>query len=292
MSSYELNDNNLKGYYRCCTDHLNRQVTILLEPEVPDPPYDLGETEILLLINKGDKYDTFRAAKYDDTVLVDHTINVGPTFQTNDEWDMNPTGKSVTDRLFTSQGARSDNPVLFLGVSAGNYPGGDMDSPVKVVPLAPSRTSVAGPNNVTSYNGDKLVDVVSRATHGTTGKIYRYTYYNRGEDTAKVSLGVSFQRQQGPYTAGDPSATPPEPAKGDKISDWSYSIIDPYIPGDTNFPLNTFELSGGGTVSVDYVVKPTTDVPTGYIIKQTVTIEESTGKFINKQLVFDVDVTS
>ena len=292
LSSYEMNDENLRGYYRCCTDHKDRQVTIVMEPEFPDPPYDLGETEILILINKGSKYDTFKAAEYDDTVLVDHTINPGNTFQLNDEWDSNPTGPSVTDRLFTSQGARSDNPVLFLGVSAGNYPGGSMESPDKIVLPSPSRSSLKGPDNGESFNGDKLVDTVSKSTHGVDGKTYTYTYHNRGQSPAKVNLGVSFQRQQGPYVPANPGATPPTQAEGDKIADWSFKIQDPYKPGDSNFPTNTFELSGGGTILVDYVVKPTTDTPTGYIIKQTVTIEESTGKFINKQLIFDVDVTA
>lgn len=290
LSSYENNDKNLRGYYRSCTDHINRQVTIVMEPEFPDPPYDLGETEIQILINKNSDYSTYKAAEYDETVLVDHTINAGNTFATNDEWDGLPTGQSVTDRLFTGLGAKPTNPVLFLGVSAGNLPGGSMESRDKVVPPVPSRTTLSGPDNGENYNADKLVDTVSKSTHGTTGKTYVYTLYNRGEADSIVSLGVSYQRQQGPYK-------PPNPpdqvnAIGDKIADWSFAIKAPYTPGDPDFPSNTIKLSGGETVTFEHTVKPTTDVPTGYIIKQTVTIEESSGKVINKQLTFDVDVTS
>lgn len=293
LSSYEMNDQNLRGYYRCCTDHVNRAVTIVMEPEFPDPPYDLGETQIQFLINKGSEYDTYKAAEYDDTVLVDHTINAGPTFRTNDEWDQAPTGPSVTDRLFTSDGALPTNPVLFLGVSAGNLPGGSMESSDRVVIPTPSRTIMSGPTNGENFNADKLVDTVSRSADAG-GKTYTYTFTNRGESPSIVSLGVTYQRQQGPYTPRIPATqnSPEVPAAGDKIADWSYNIQTPYTPGNPEFPTNTFQLSAGEVVSVNHVVTPTTDVTTGYIIKQTVTIEESSGKTINKQLVFDVDVTA
>ena len=285
LSSYELNDRNLRGYYRCCTDHIDRKITIKLEPDVPDPVYDIGEDEILFLINKDPIYDTFQSAKYDPTVVTDHTINAGPTFATNDEFDGNPTGPSVTDRLFTAQGAKSANPVLFLGVSAGNLPGGSMESREKIVPKVPSRTILKGPTNGESYNQAKLVDTVSK----NEVKTYSYTLTNKGELDSKVTFGTSYQRQQGLYENTAPN--PPPVFQGDKIDDWSFMIVPPFTPHDADFPTNTLLLSAGETVTFTHQVNARTETPTGYIIKQSMSVEESSGKINNTQLVFDVDVS-
>ena len=137
LSSYELNEQNLEGYYTCCTDHINRTVNLIISKFDEDDPYDLGETDCNVALDHASVYDPDRHESYDPNIKGDSRIMPGPTFKTNDDWDKLPTNKSVTERLFTVDGAIPADPVVFLGLSAGVFPGGDPENPFDELPPAP-----------------------------------------------------------------------------------------------------------------------------------------------------------
>ena len=273
LSSYEVNDNNLKGHYLCCTDHVDTHITLKLEKKKDSDQFDLGEISMKLLINKVDDYDIRNHSAYDRRALPDHEIAVGPTYNMYQEWDATPTNASVTDRLFTSIGANTSSPVLFLGLTAAVIPGGSLTNPNADPEPLPA-------NIVISPNTTLVDDTVSKGDTAT----YAYTFTNIGEQTGILKISNTFTPEKGVYTDGGLGNF-----TGDKVIDWSRTIQQPYQIGPSGFA-NTVSLSAGASVDVSIDLASTTDNPAGYVVSLNYTID-APGKLIsNKRIRFDVDV--
>jgi hypothetical protein len=283
LSSYEMNDNNLKGHYLCCTDHLDRHIVLNLTRKNEDDPINLGVTRMRLLINKAEEYDLKRHSTYDRRVLVDHEISVGPTFTSTQDWAVAPSNQSVTDRLFTGVGAKPTSPVLFLGLTATVIPGGTLENPSRIEPPEPCQI-VMIPNQRT----------VSETVSKGNAKTWTRTFTNIGEVEGVVKFTNTYTAYQGTYQfiAADPTGTPPVPVAkwvGDKLIDWSYTIQEPFRRGPTGFD-NTVSLSANESVVVEYAVDVTTDNLAGYEVGLSHIIE-NTGKAPETEAVrFDIDV--
>ena len=273
LSSYEVNDNNLKGHYLCCTDHIDTHITLSLGKKRDGDQFDLGEIAMKLLINKAADYNVRNHSSYDRRALPDHEIAVGPTFNMFQEWNATPTNASVTDRLFTSIGAHTTSPVLFLGLSAAVIPGGSLTNPNADPEQLPA-------NIVISPNTTLVDDTVSKDNTAT----YPYTFTNIGEQTGILKISNTFTPEKGVYTAdGNGNYT------GDKVFDWSRTIKGIYRVGPSGFA-NTVSLSAGESVDVDIDLVSTTDNPAGYVVSLNYTID-APGKLVsNKQIRFDIDV--
>tara|TARA_R110000824_G_scaffold152994_5_gene324419 strand:- start:1203 stop:3257 length:2055 start_codon:yes stop_codon:yes gene_type:complete len=283
LSSYEANDNNLKGHYLCCTDHLDRHIILNLTRKNEDDPINLGVTRMRLLINKAEDYNLKRHSTYDRRVLVDHEISVGPTFNSTQNWISTPTNQSVTDRLFTGAGAKTTSPVLFLGLTATVIPGGTLDNPSRIEPPEPCQI-VMIPNQHT------VSDTVSKGNSET----WTRTFTNIGEIEGVVKFTNTYTSYQGTYQfiPKQPTAVPPvlvDRWVGDKLIDWSYTIQEPFRRGPTGFD-NTVSLSANESVVVEYAVDVTTDNLAGYEVGLSHIIE-NTGKAPETEAVrFDIDV--
>jgi len=283
LSSHEMNDNNLKGHYLCCIDHLDRHIILNLARKYEDDPINIGTSRMKLLINKAEDYNLKRHSTYDSRVLPDHEISVGPTFTGTQNWEATPSNASVTDRLFSPAGASATSPVLFLGLTATVIPGGTLDNP--------KRENEQDPCQIVMIPNQRLIsETVSKNSTGSWSR----TFTNIGEVAGVVKFSNTYTAYQGTYqfVAADPGGDPPEPVdrwKGDRLLDWSYTLQEPYRRGPTGFD-NTVSLSANESVVIDYAVTVTTDNLAGYEVGLSHTIE-NTGKVPETESVrFDIDV--
>jgi len=250
-SSYEKNDT-LKGFYKCCTDHTDREVVLTIEKVDLNDPVEMDKTtRSTTYINKSTTYDVSLHALYDNTVEVDHSMPPGAIFIAGQAWDDTPAGDSLTKSLFVPEGADVLSPVQFLSLSAGALAGGSRPRN-KLKPPVPKI-------------GPKLqyipgIDFVDNLGINST-KEYTIQYKNIGEQ----ELTLQFQSTGGGIasitgTAYDSTSTPPS---GDKLDDWSWNIQSPYRTDTTNQP-NTVALSADEMVYVKYTVNVQTGNPDGY----------------------------
>jgi len=213
---------------------------------------------------------------------VDHEIAVGPTFNNAQNWEDTPANQSVTDRLFTAAGASTTSPVLFLGLTANVIPGGTLDNP--------TRQPGPKPGQVVMKPNQQFID--QQVNKGTSFTWTR-KFENIGEQDSVIKFSNMFTAYQGNYRfeTGNPAGQPPTIDRwlGDKLIDWSYTILGNYRPGPNGFA-NTVSLSAGESVDVEYSVNATTDNLRGYEVGLSHTIE-NTGKVPETSTVrFDIDV--
>jgi hypothetical protein len=254
LSSYELNETNLKGYYTTCIDHIDRLVTIELIKANIDDEYDLGFTFTHFEISKADTVNPDYWARYDYRVLADHFISPGNTYQDDDGWETAPTAGSLNQRLFSAGPAGIElcdpaDPVLFLGVSAGNMPGGNMQEAIRVSPPKPGKLRMS-PYNAdakTKFRSGMITDTlvsdnnyITRPTALNTcapvntntadEKTYEFSFKNVGEASIEIAFSTVYKSNYGPYKEQESSAdggTCPagcyidDIATGDKLNDWT-----------------------------------------------------------------------
>ena len=253
LSSYDMNDANLKAYYTCCVDHIDRVVDLQIAKLNEEDPFNLGVIDAQINIVHTTKYDPTKHEKYDYRIKGDSRIEVGPTFATNDDWDGTPTAPSVTDRLFTADGSRTDNPVVFLGFAPGITPGGNPENPVPDPPKRPALLRMNPLMTRQSFN------VPTNITSSTPYKLIR-TFENVGEDSMVLRfpyefVGVApenFEKAELVFKGDDPT-----------FWTWMYVDVDTGLeypglsrptssrPGPSGLH-NTVSLSAGEKIAVQY----------------------------------------
>ena len=273
LSSYEKNSTNLKGFYTTCIDHVDRVVELELVKVNLDDEYDIGNYQSRIEIMKNGVIVVPEYwANYDFRVLADHFISPGNTYQDNDGWESAPTANSLNLRLFSAGPAGSmlcdpADPVLFLGVSAGNLPGGTPTSRTRVIPPRPAKIRIEGADSDTknvyagglvtqpalvSDNNYQAILGAANCAPVTNGKCvgtafdtktYKFTFKNVGEKDCEVFFGNTYESFFGPYQETDavsdlcpPGCGAGDEAKGDKLDDWSAAdqVIKGAIDGDGN----------------------------------------------------------
>lgn len=260
LSSYELNQNNLKGYYTTCIDHVPRTVSIEMVKDNEDDEYDFGFTAADFIIIKSAVVEPTKWARYDYRVLVDHFISPGATYQTDDGWTTGPTGGSLNSRLFSFGPAgvgQCDpaDPVCFLGLSAGNQPGGTMDSALREAPPVPGKLKLTpvGNDTIKVYKSGQVTDYLKSDSNYITvptntnpcspeigvgsgvcnpntaeEKSYEFKFKNVGERPIEIAFSNVYRSNYGAYveTKNGPADCPDgchidDEATGDKLDDWS-----------------------------------------------------------------------
>ena len=254
LTSYEKNII-LKGFYKCCTDHIDREIVLTIAKADENDPVEMDTvTRSTTYINKSTLYDVSLHAEYDDTVRVDHAMPPGPVFTAGQAWDETPNGLSLTESLFVPEGSDKQSPVQFLSLSAGALAGGSSPGN-KLKPPQPE----VGPKL-------RIVPGGNFAENLATGSSKEYTaqYTNTGGK----ELTLTFNDNSGGIqsTTDSPYNSTSTPPSGDKLDDWTWLIESPYRT-DTTGASNTVALSANETVKLKYTVDVATLNPDGYNVK-------------------------
>lgn len=250
LDQYEKNES-LKGYYKCCNDHQDRQIMLVLDKVNANDPVGLDETvESLTMISKTPVYNVKQHSLYDNTVQEDHAMDPVPVMRAYQSWEDAPADPSVVEQLFVSDGADPASQVQFLSLSAGALEGGS--SPTSNLPKPKPTT---GP--VLKVSPSTLVrDIVSR---GVT-KSWNRRFTNTGSGEVNIflnNIGNGFvSNTNATYQEGLDTTTGSITADGDKLADWSWSIIG--ANGTTSYrqvgnETASFKLSADEYVDVQYV---------------------------------------
>ena len=253
LSSYDMNDDNLKGYYTCCVDHIDRVVDLQISKLNEEDPVNLGVVDAQINIVHATGYDPTKHESYDYRIKGDSRIEIGPTFATNDDWDGTPTAPSVTDRLFTADGSLPTNPVVFLGFSKGATPGGNPENPV---PDPPKRPALLRMNPLMNRDTFNVPTTVNPSVPYNRVR----TFQNVGESDLVLRLPYEFTAVV-PENFEDSQVS----FKGDDPSFWTWKYIDvetgAEFPGlsrpSNNRPgpsglHNTVSLSAGEKIAIQY----------------------------------------
>ena len=272
LSSYSKNETNLKGYYQSCIDHVDRVVELQMHKEPFDAEYDLGIEMITIdILKAGVIVEPDMWAKYDFRVMADHFIYPGSTYQDNDGWERAPSAGSLNQRMFMAGPAGvmladAADPVLFLGVSAGNLPGGTPTSRYRVIPPRPAKLRLTAVDNYTKsvYAGGLVKDGPLRSTSNyivdkganaclcntnptSETKKYQFSYKNVGEVEMEIAFSNTYDTLLGPYVEDNKADSCTQPgcgntdvATGDKLDDWTPGdqVIQHSIDSDGNTPLD------------------------------------------------------
>jgi hypothetical protein len=255
LATYQKN-NTLKGYYKCCTDHVDRQVKLHLSKVNENDLVELG-TNITqsTFINKSSLYSVPSHGSYDNTVNIYHGMPPGKVFEPFQAWDDVPTGDSLTKQLFTSLGADDKSPVLFLSLSAGGFAGGT--NPTNGIPRSRPKTKpVMRPSTRTV----REVEVPGATVN------YVVQFVNVGGDDSKITFenSPSSGFRSTTNTPYGPIGTTGPTFSGDKLDDWAWSFVGTprLVPSTTT----SVHLSANEIVEVQYTVNINTANPNGYNI--------------------------
>ena len=289
LTSYESNRDKLKGYYKSCIDHQDKEVVLSIEKANENDPVQLDETTIsTTYINKTTTYDVSLHGEYDDTVNIQHAMPPGGNiFEAYQAWDATPKASSVIDQLFVSDGADSNNQVLFLSLSAGALTGG-----TKPKNKIPKPIPKVGPKLSVSPN---VVDSIKSPSLPGQPAVYNQVFKNVGEGELTLTFnnkhtgaiwyrGIISQTD----TAYDSTSIPPS---GDKIDDFEW-VFSPGKRPDGTGASNTVALSAEEQVTVSYTLSASTLNPDGYRVKHSYQINYGPlyGGIVDKDILFDINV--
>ena len=261
-----VKNNKLCAYYKCCTDHTDKQIKLKLKKSSPMNPIELDDViECTILIDKSIDYTVDRHSLYDNTVQKDHAMDRANTFAPWQSWGDVPSNPSVLDQLFIAEGAQPGSQVQFLSLSAGSLSGGSAPGDGGVIPDKPT-----GPKLVIRPNDNVVKDLAVK----NTTKSWIKRFYNTG--TGDVSIHMNTDRvpfestYDEDYIEGLDTVTNTMTGEGDKLDDWSWKIIG--ANGTTNWrqdgSSNTFKLSAGEYVTVEFTSLNKSHAP-GYNVQTT-----------------------
>jgi len=233
-STYDKN-NTLKGYFKSCCNHEDKEIIFTLSKANDNDPVELDSiVQSRIYINKSNAYDVTAHAKYDDTVVVAHAMKPALIMAPYQGWDELPTDPSILDQLFVPEGAISMSDVLWLSLAAGALAGGTVPKAVKrsvTVKSIPILKSIP-----------KTVKILTGVTTGTT--TWTKTFENIGGDDITVKLDPDIHGK----TPWDPVAE-----TGDNTNDWAWSIVGPYNT-DASGDVNSIVLKSTESVDVTYSI--------------------------------------
>ena len=261
----ELKRNNeLKGYYKCCNEHVDKEIRLVLEKANELDPVGLDEqTTSHMFINKQPAYNVKQHALYDNTVVEHHAMDPVPVMKSFTSWGDEPQDPPVVEQLFVPEGAINTSQVQFLSLSAGTLDGGT--KPPNRVPT-PSPIKQA---KLVITPSTAVQDFVTR----NTAKTWTRRFQNTGAGDFPVylnSVGNGFiSSRNEPYKEGLDTTTNTITAEGDKLTDWSWTIIGSNGTSKwrtiDNDP-STFMLSANEYVDVAYSSE-NTSLADGYAVE-------------------------
>lgn len=279
LTSYEKNLT-LKGYYMCCTDHVDKNIKLKLYKVNDSDLVELGTNVTqTTFINKSSLYNIQNHGQYNGDINPNYGMPPGNVYADFQAWDEKPVNPSLTKQLFEPLGADLYDPVLFLSLKKGQHTGGT--DPGTNLPKPKPKT--------------KPILQLSRSTvreTETQGSVATYTisYINIGGDDAMLSLNNKPDRGFASTTGtkyGLINSIGPA-ASGDKLDDWTWAFAGTprFVQGSTN----TVHLSSTERVDVTYTVDIQTANPNGYNIWHGHQFDQGVlyGGIINGKLAFEI----
>jgi hypothetical protein len=263
QSAVDLNNNNLKGYYMTCNDHLTRECYIKIRGTLVEEPYDTEIMDCIITVDKEEAYSVSTHALYDDEVKAEYVMQHGaatiPSFENTQSWEDQPGGPNLLTKMFapyavwtetttppftgySTSGPLSANDIRFVSVSAGNLPGASS---------IPPPNGGLPPPQLTIDPGWIIAKPIA------TGVLHEesVTYENTGGQNLTLTFNPTLH-----------DITPTE-AWGLTYAPQTGATVD------TNNP-TMFHLPGGGKVVVVYSVTPQSAAGTDILAKHTIQIDK------------------
>ena len=228
--TYKKNDN-LKGYYKSCINHSDREIRLEISKYNESDPVELDlTTRSEIFVNKTPIYEALAHAQYDDTVRPEYRMSPAPTMRNLATWHDTPSEPSVVDQIFVPDGALPGSDVLFLSLEAGSLSGGSIPASKQVVasPKKAATLTIISTNNPSNAQTETFNSPQVRTQRGNTYTVDTYLIRNTGGKPMTIHL---------PLNPGDPLVTGATSyvetvdgagnitgASGDKVSDWIVTI--------------------------------------------------------------------
>lgn len=143
-ANYQKNINNLRAYYMTCDDHQSKDIYLIFDSSLADPPMEIRNNRMQWSISKLQPYDVDRHALYDDLVYpsrkMKHGLGITRSYRSKQSWSDTLSGDNLMFKLFsplapliqtrtpaftgyTDFGAISADDILFLSFQQGVIPG-------------------------------------------------------------------------------------------------------------------------------------------------------------------------
>lgn len=255
--TYDKN-RDLRAYYMCCTDHVDKKMTLKLSKvNDADEIRVGGAAEHTVTIDKSAPYNVAFHARYDTNVHPNYGVPNVKVFNDYQSWEDEPSADSITKQLFVADGASVYSPVLFLSLTAGGNTGGSFPS---------AGIPALGKNKTTPVLITSIQSITETATYQTPLTV-EVMYTNIGGDDAILSLdndtdnnlvvnGFRSQKnlRYGPTTTGGYS--------GDKINDCTWEFEAGARVDTVN--TNSVFLSANESVIVKYTFAAQSENQDGY----------------------------
>lgn len=209
IDNYQLNQNNLRGYYMTCDDHQSKELYLIFDSSLADPPMEIRNNRCKFSITKLAPYDVDKHARYDELVFpsrkMKHGLGTSRSYKLHQSWTDGLSGDNLMYRLFTPLaplvttttpaftgytdfGAISADDMLFLSFVQGTIPG----DPSSIDP----EPELVGPelNVINPANDDDASGVGINNTYSTY-----VTYQNIGDAPMWMDFQYLGETKSGDY---------------------------------------------------------------------------------------------
>lgn len=231
QDTYKQNAN-LKGYYKSCVNHNNRELRLEISKYNESDPVDLDlTTRSEVFINKAPIYEVLAHAQYDDTVREEYRMSPAPTMRNLATWHDTPTEPSVVDQIFVPDGASNASDVLFLSLEAGSLSGGSIPTSKQVIaaPVKAGTLQIVSTSNPSNAQISEFTTPIIKVARGSTYTLDTYIFKNTGGKPITIHLPLN---PSDPLVVGqtsyvetmDAATGAVTTATGDKTDDWSVTI--------------------------------------------------------------------
>ena len=290
----------LVGYYKCCVDHLDREIYLSIRKFNEDDPVevdgDYNESE--MYISKAPIYEVAAHATYDETVNLKNQMNPVKVYNGYQSWNERPDGVPLVQQIFTKEGALSGSQVQYLSLAPGQLGGGT--TPVSTQPGA--RPLKAGTLSITPnlFTTTYTDDFEVRYGMPRASKNYSQTRLrlkNTGEKPLKLTFPERTAGSEDYIIEGktkyevtkDATTGAITSERGDKVQDWQIQIDWAGLSNNGN----TVELQGGESFNISLFLKEVTvgmDIAS-YNLTLPINVNNN-GITTTRRVTFDISLTS
>lgn len=222
----------LKGYYKSCVNHVNREIRLEISKFDESDPVEMDlTTRSELFINKAPIYEVLAHAQYDDTVREEYRMSPALTMKNLVTWHDTPTEPSVVDQIFVPDGALNASDVLFLSLEAGSLSGGSLPISKQVIaaPVKAGTLQIVSTSNPSNAQISKFTTPIIKVARGNTYTLDTYIFKNTGGKPITIHLPLN---PGDPLVVGETSYVETldaltgtvTTASGDKTDDWTVTI--------------------------------------------------------------------
>ena len=267
QDTYKQNDD-LKGYYKCCINHNNREIRLEISKYNESDPVELDlTTRSEIFINKTPIYEVLDHAQYDDTVRAEYKMTPALTMRAFKTWHDAPTEPSVVDQIFVPDGALPGSDVLFMSLEAGSLTGGSLP-PSKQVKAAPEKAatlSIVSTANPSNAQTDMFNTAPQTYVRGNTYNVDTYLLRNTGDKSMTLlippAIGTDLIIGNSPYIPTFDGSGNETGGSGDKTDDWTVTVNNPNALSQAQangIPMaNTYILNAGDELEIQVVLSVT-----------------------------------